>query len=57
MGVSFLFLPTDFQALSFTSPRAMGSPLPYISTSQNYLSTCRTSESQNARVSNLTQAS
>jgi hypothetical protein len=22
-GVSFLFLPTDFQALSFTSPRAI----------------------------------
>jgi hypothetical protein len=24
-GVSFLFLPTDFQALSFTSPQALAS--------------------------------
>jgi hypothetical protein len=65
MGVSFLFLPTDFQALSFTSPRAAASPLLYFTT---YFTTSQhlfdnkipyavdAAKRQNARIKNLMQA-
>jgi hypothetical protein len=34
MGISFLILPTDFQALSFTSPRATLQHLRYLATNR-----------------------
>jgi hypothetical protein len=51
-GVSFLFLPTDFQALSFTSPRVTVTDDSRLC----YFQTLQTAKRQNARISELTQA-
>jgi hypothetical protein len=53
LGKSFLILPTDFQALSFTSPPA--AHLRRLPTILNYLID-RASKTRNARISRLIQA-
>jgi hypothetical protein len=53
-GVSFLFLPTDFQALPFTSP--LNSHYKMIQLLSLQLKYLQTTERQNARISKLTQA-
>jgi len=50
-GVSFLFLPTDFQALSFASPRMACHAWRAI-----FTAILQTANGKNARISRLTQA-